>query len=107
MRKFILFALALTGSALGANLTADQAKEHVGENATVCGVAASTHYAANSRGNPTFVNLDKPYPNQVFTILIWGEDLGEFNPKPSTWEGKKVSASLRSARRGGTQSVST
>ncbi len=80
-------------TALGANtLTADQAKNHIGENATVCGVVASTHYARGSRGNPTFVNLDKPYPNQVFTIVIWGEDLPKFSPKPSTWEGKRVCA---------------
>jgi len=74
------------------NLTADQAKDHVGENATVCGVVAGTHFAEHSKGSPTFVNLDNPYPNQVFTILIWGEDLPKFNPKPSTWEGKRVCA---------------
>jgi hypothetical protein len=72
-------------------LTATEAKEHVGERATVCGVAASIHYAEQSRGTPTFVNLDKPYPNQVFTILIWGEDLGKFE-KPASWEGKRVCA---------------
>lgn len=49
-------------------------------------------YAVGSRGTPTFLNLDKPYPNQVFTILIWGEDLAKFSPKPSAWEGKRVCA---------------
>jgi hypothetical protein len=73
-----------------ASITTDEAKNHIGENATVCGIVAGVHYAANSRGNPTFVNLDKPYPNQVFTILIWGEDLPKFDPKPSSWDGKKV-----------------
>ncbi len=41
---FLLIALA-GKTALAANLTADQAKNHIGENATVCGVVASTHYA--------------------------------------------------------------
>jgi len=63
-----------------------------GENATVCGIVASTHYASSSRRAPTFVNLDKPYPNQPFTILIWGEDLAKFDPKPTTWDGKRVCA---------------
>jgi hypothetical protein len=36
------------------------------------------------------VNLDKTYPNQVFTILIWGSDLHKFNPAPSGWNGKGV-----------------
>ena len=40
----------------------------------------------------TFVNLDRPYPNQVFTILIWGSDLGKFSPPPANWHGKRVCA---------------
>jgi hypothetical protein len=48
--------------------------------------------AEQTKGSPTFVNLDKPYPNQVFMILIWGEDLPKFTPKPSTWDGKRVCA---------------
>lgn len=100
--KTALLALALCISsfvqAIPANpvtdktLTASEAKDHIGEKATVCGTVASTRYAASSKGPPTFVNIDKPYPNQVFTILIWGEDLPKFNVKPSTWEGKWVCA---------------
>jgi hypothetical protein len=52
-------------------LTTAEAKEHIGEKATVCGDAVSAHYAAKTRGNPTFINLDKPHPDQVFTVLIW------------------------------------
>lgn len=51
-------------------LTASEAKNHIGEEATVCGKAASARYAASSRGQPTFLNLDKPYPNPVFTVKI-------------------------------------
>jgi hypothetical protein len=55
-------------------LTASQAKAHEGENATVCGEVASEKTAVSSRGEPTFINLDSAYPNQVFTILVWGDD---------------------------------
>ncbi len=55
-------------------LTAAQAKAHEGENATVCGTVASEHTATRSRGEPTFINLDSAYPNQVFTVLVWGDD---------------------------------
>lgn len=90
---FLLVAIASFGlTAATKTLTPDEAKNHVGETATVCGIVASTHTASNSRGTPTFVNLDRPYPNQVFTILIWGEDLAKFSPKPNTWNGKKVCA---------------
>lgn len=52
-------------------IAAGQAIDHVGENSRVCGQVASTHFAHRSRGAPTFINLDEPYPNQIFTALIW------------------------------------
>ena len=88
---YLAFFASLFVQAAEKSLTAAEAKDHVGERATVCGVAASIHYAAQSRGTPTFINLDKPYPNQVFTILIWGEDLAKFD-KPASWEGERVCA---------------
>jgi hypothetical protein len=56
------------------SLTASQAKAHEGETATVCGAVTSERTATSSRGEPTFINLDSTFPNQVFTILIWGDD---------------------------------
>jgi hypothetical protein len=94
MRRIIasLGVLLLSTAAVSANLTTSEAAKHVGDNATVCGIVASVHTATGSKGSPTFVNLDKPYPNQAFTILIWGDDLRKFSPVPSTWNGKQVCA---------------
>jgi len=40
---------------------------------------------------PAVNNLDKPYPNQVFTVLIWGSDRGKFDKPPETlYAGKKI-----------------
>ena len=75
MVKVMIPALLLLASiAQAQTLTAAQAKAHVGENATVCGTVVSEHTATSSRGEPTFINLDSAYPNQVFTILVWGDD---------------------------------
>ena len=63
-------------------LTPAEAARHIGETATVCGVVASATYARQSRGQPTFINLDRAYPNQIFTILIWGSDRGRFSAPP-------------------------
>ena len=30
------------------------------------------------------INLDRPYPNQVFTLLIWGEDRDQVGKIPET-----------------------
>ena len=54
------------------SISAREAKDHVGQKATVCGKVASANYAVGSPGSPTFLNLDRAYPHQVFTIVIWG-----------------------------------
>jgi DNA/RNA endonuclease YhcR with UshA esterase domain len=81
----------LTQPALAQNrVTASEAKGHVGEVATVCGEVASTHYAASTKGQPTFLNLDKPYPNPVFTVLIWGSNRSKFGTPENDYKGKHI-----------------
>ena len=70
----IVGLLISNAAAKAQTLTASQAKAHLGENATVCGIVASEHTATSSCGEPTFINLDSAYPDQVSTILIWGDD---------------------------------
>jgi hypothetical protein len=72
------------------SISAAEAKNHVGERATVCGEVASAHYAARSRGNPTFINLDKSYPNQIFTVLIWGSDRPKFSDPEEMYASKHI-----------------
>ena len=71
-------------------LRVGEAKDHVGELATVCGRVVSTRYAATTRGKPTFLNLDKPYPNQTFTVLIWGESRDKFGTPEEKYRDKQV-----------------
>jgi hypothetical protein len=55
-------------------LTSSEAKAHSGSTATVCGKVMSPRYATSPKGQPTFLNFDKAYPNQEFTVVIWGSD---------------------------------
>ena len=64
------------------SITAEQANEYVGSRKTVCGEVGSPTYARGSRGQPTFLNLDRPYPNQVFTVVIWGRNRDAFPSAP-------------------------
>ena len=73
-------------------LPSGEAKNHIGEVATVCGEVASTHYAPSTKGQPTFLNLDKPYPNPVFTILIWGNNRTKFGTPENDYNGKRICA---------------
>jgi hypothetical protein len=71
-------------------LTASEAKEHFGETAIVCGAVVSTRYAESSKGQPTFLNLDKPYPNQIFTVVIWGSSRSKFKTPEEDYKDKKI-----------------
>ena len=71
-------------------LTATEAKDHIGEQATVCGKVGSTRYAESSRGRPTFLNFDQAYPNQVFTLLIWGSGRSKFGDPETSYRGKRI-----------------
>ena len=75
---FLLLLFALNTAAQTNTISAAEAKDHVGEVRTVCGKVASTHFAAKGKGQPTFLNLDTPYPKAVFTILIWGSNRAKF-----------------------------
>jgi hypothetical protein len=71
-------------------ITAAEAKDHVGDRMTVCGKVASTHYAKSSKVEPTFLNLDEPYPREVFTILIWGSDREKFGAPEIEYKSLKI-----------------
>lgn len=71
-------------------LTATEAKDHIGEKATVCGTVASARYADRSNGQPTFLNLDEPYPKDIFTILIWGSSRAKFGEPETKYANAKV-----------------
>jgi hypothetical protein len=71
-------------------ISAPEAKNHVGERTTVCGHVVSTHYAARTKGSPTFLNLDEPYPKQIFTIVIWGSDRAKFGDPEAKYASKRV-----------------
>jgi len=71
-------------------LAPTEAGDHVGETATVCGVVVSAKYATRIGGTPTFLNLDRPYPDHIFTIVIWGTDRAVFGEPETTYAGRSV-----------------
>ena len=89
----LLFALGLLTGQVHADantISAAEAANHVGESAKVCGRVASAKYATETRRQPTFLNLDRPYPDQVFTALIWGSDRSAFSYPPESLRGQRI-----------------
>jgi DNA/RNA endonuclease YhcR with UshA esterase domain len=92
LSKSLLAPVALVvwaGAAYAASLAPDEAARHVGENATVCGLVASATYASRLNAQPTFLNLGKPYPDEIFTAVIFGKDRSKFGT-PEALRGKQI-----------------
>jgi len=49
-----------------------EAINHIGDFAEVCGRVVDTSFMQQVSGSPTFLNFDAPYPDQSFTVIIWG-----------------------------------
>ena len=77
-------------SARAAEVAAADAAHHVGETTTVCGVVASGKFDAELRSQPTFLDFDKPYPDQAFTVVIFGSDRKKFGTPETALRDKRI-----------------
>jgi hypothetical protein len=77
--------------AFAATLSPDEAGKHVGETATVCGTVASAHLSPHPR-EPILIDLDKRYPDQIFTIVILGRDRAKFGALDKSLLGQHLCA---------------
>ena len=85
----LVIAAALQAAA-PAPIAAADAKKHLGKETTVCGLVAATRYLDTSSSQPTFLNFDKPSPNQTFTVVIFGEDRKKFGEPEVTYKNKNI-----------------
>ena len=70
--------------------TAAEAKAHIGEVAIVCGKVVDARFAENIRGTPTFLNFEKPHPNQIFTVVIWVRYRDKFDKPEVKYKDKEM-----------------
>jgi endonuclease G len=57
-----------------------QAQYNIGTKSCVCGTVVSTKFSEKS--GATFLNLDKKFPNQIFSVTIWEKSRNNFSYKP-------------------------
>lgn len=83
-------ALPLNPETLGkGKINTLQAKYHLDSKMCVCGTVVSTKYS--SKSGATFMNLDKKFPNQIFSITIWKKSRVNFSYRPEEeLKGKKI-----------------
>ncbi len=92
--KILLIVALLVGSASifaysQDSITPEVSAKFIGRQKTVCGTVVVAHYATRRNGQPTLMNFDQSYPNQMFTVLIWGSDRSKFEKPPEKLYGGK------------------
>ncbi|MEN3009797.1 MAG: thermonuclease family protein [Candidatus Bipolaricaulaceae bacterium] len=69
-------------------VAAEQAAQHYGEEIWVCGVVASVARLAYNR---VFLNFGRPYPDQVFTVMVHERYVAAFDEKfGPRWENRLI-----------------
>lgn len=84
LRASTWIVLLATTVAFCQTVPASEALHHVGERSTVCGQIAGERTSSTSRGAPTFINLDRAYPHEAFTAVIWQEHKESVGTLPAT-----------------------
>ena len=95
MRKALIAFLVTVALGVSSLASAEEktipdslAKNHVGENVAVKGTVAKVSVSASGT---TYLNFGAPFPNQVFSAVIFSSDAAAVS-NPKQWEGKRVVA---------------
>ncbi|MGO9125583.1 MAG: hypothetical protein ACLP6G_11920 [Terriglobales bacterium] len=93
MCMMALLPLALAEEKKPATLTAADAKNHVGETATVCGKVVDTKvakYGLQGRGKLVVFDIDQPEPNPIFNFMTFGTKEGGPQEAVDAYKDKNV-----------------
>ena len=63
-------------------ISLDEVGKHIGDSVKVCGQVYDTYYAVRTENTPTFLNIGAKYPNQLLTVVIWGDVRKKFEGNP-------------------------
>jgi hypothetical protein len=90
--RLFIFAVCTMFSvaAHAASLSPEESANHVGETATVCGPVVSASYLPQAPQSPTFLDLGKQFPNQIFSVIIFGSDRPKFGTPETSMRDKSI-----------------
>lgn len=70
----------------------NDAKNFIGQTKTVCGNVVRTTFAESTKGQPTYLDVGRAYPDASrLSIVIWGNQRANFPTPPETlYRGKTI-----------------
>ena len=87
----LLFGFVLVSPSLAQRkITPLEAKDHIGESATVCGSVVSLNVHGVNEGKTTFIILKNISKLKSFTVVIWGSNRSRFGTPESEYKGKRI-----------------
>ena len=63
-------------------ITLAEVNKHIGDSVIICGKISGGKFLDAAKNQPTFLNMGAAYPNQLLTIVIWGNTRKLFSYKP-------------------------
>lgn len=95
--NFLILALIFTcfihlafGQIRTDTITAEEASQLIGEQVIVRAKVASVFYAKSSSGSPTFLNLDKNFPDNPIAVVIFENELKKLKINAQLYKGKTI-----------------
>lgn len=86
-KKWIVLVMLLPYAAVEAapepRIEALKAPFYVGQTVMACGKLAGVKHTSNQH----YLNLDRPYPKQTLTFLIWADDYSAFEARFGSVDG--------------------
>lgn len=71
-------------------ITAKEASQLIGEQVTLRAKVASVFYAKSSSGSPTFLNLDKNFPDNPIAVVIFEKELKKLKINTQFYKDKTI-----------------
>lgn len=87
---FTGFTQLVVGQIQTDTITAEEASQLIGEQVTIRAKVASVFYAKSSSGSPTFLNLDKNFPDNPIAVVIFEKELKELKINAQLYKGKTI-----------------
>lgn len=91
MNKIFLISLFFFAATVQGQdtITSGQAKDYIDKIVVVKGRVMSFRLASEGK-NTNYINIDKPYPDNIFTIVISNSHLEKQGYKIEEWKGKTL-----------------
>jgi hypothetical protein len=86
-----IFSLCFIASEAQKEIKLAEVKDHIGDSVKVQGIISGVRFLETAKNTPTFINVGGIYPNQLLTVVIWGDVRKNMSIVPSTKDaGNKI-----------------